>query len=142
MGTVSSIGAALKYLEEAFVGRPTELPSHLITRYPELAQVRWRRGGLPVRVGGWCLGQSTVAAITLWRTIWLAPGTTPSDELLLHELRHVGQFEESLLFPILYVWESLRRGYVRNRFEVDARAYAATRVREPRMRSSNSMPRG
>lgn len=142
MGAVSTIVAALKNLEQAFVGRPTEVPSHLITRYPELAQVRWRRGGLPVRVGGWCLGQSTVSAITLWRTIWLAPGTTPSAELLLHELRHVGQFEESLLFPILYVWESFRRGYVGNRFEVDARAYAATRVREPWMNSSNSTPRG
>jgi len=142
MGAASTIRAALKTLGQAFVGKPTELPGHLITRYPELAHVRWRRGGLPVRVGGWCLGQSTVAAITLWRTIWLAPGTTPSAELLLHELRHVGQFEESLLFPILYVWESLRRGYVGNRFEVDARAYAATRVREPWMRSSNSTFRG
>jgi hypothetical protein len=142
MGAVSTIGAALKNLGHALVGRPTELPSHLITRYPELAQVRWRRGGLPLRVGGWCLGQTTVAAITLWQTIWLAPGTTPSAELLLHELRHVGQFEESLVFPILYLWESLRRGYVRNRFEVDARAYAATRVHETRMRSSNSTPRG
>src|SRR5262249_1393445 len=77
MGAVSTIGETLKNLGQAFMGRPTELPSHLITRYPELAHVRWRRGGLPVRVGGWCLGQSTVAAITLWRTIWLAPGTTP-----------------------------------------------------------------
>jgi hypothetical protein len=82
-----------------------------------------------VRVGGWCLGQRTVAAITLWRTIWLAPDVTPSEELLLHEFRHVEQFEASAAFPILYLWESLRRGYVRNRFEVDARAYAAARVR-------------
>jgi hypothetical protein len=81
-------------------------------------------------VGGWCLGQSTVAAITLWRTIWLAPGITPSGELLLHELRHVAQFEESALFPLRYLWESLRYGYFRNRFEADARAYAASRIRE------------
>ena len=100
-------------------------------RYPELASVRWRRGGLPVRVGGWCLGQKTVSAITLWRTIWLAPGAPLSVELLLHESRHVQQFEASAVFPILYLWESLRRGYVRNRFEVDARAYATTRLREP-----------
>jgi hypothetical protein len=49
--------------------------------------------------------------------------------LLLHEIRHVAQFEASAAFPLLYLWESLRRGYVRNRFEVDARAYAAARVR-------------
>jgi hypothetical protein len=101
-----------------------------MTRYPELARVRWRRGGLPVRVGGWCLGQSTVSAITLWRTIWLAPGLIPSAELLLHEFRHVVQFEESPFFPILYLWESIRRGYFANRYEVDARSYAAARVRE------------
>jgi hypothetical protein len=83
-----------------------------------------------VRVGGWCLGKSTVSAITLWRTIWLAPNIEPSAELLLHELRHVDQFEETRLFPILYLWQSVTRGYFRNRFEADARAYAASRVRD------------
>jgi hypothetical protein len=93
---------------------------------------------LPVRVGGWCLGQRSVAAITLWHTIWLAPDIVPPAELLLHELRHVAQFEASRAFPVLYLWESLRRGYVRNRFEVDARAYAASRMSE----SHVSNPRG
>ena len=50
-------------------------------------------------------------------------------ELLLHELRHVHQFEASPAFPVLYLWESLFRGYHRNRFEADARAYASSRVR-------------
>lgn len=130
MGVATKLVSAVKYFVGAVVGHPTTLPREVILRYPELARVRWRRGGLPVRVGGWCLGQSTVAAITLWRTIWLAPSITPSAELLLHEYRHVGHFEENVLFPILYLWESLRRGYVRNRFEVDARVYAATRARE------------
>jgi hypothetical protein len=84
-----------------------------------------------VRVGGWCLGQKTVSAITLWHTIWLAPDSPFSDELLLHELRHVEQFGSSLAFPLLYLWESATRGYVRNRFEVDARAYATARVKRP-----------
>ena len=70
-----------------------------------------------------------MSAITLWRTIWLAPEIVPSAELLLHEFRHVTQFEASSAFPLLYLWESVRRGYVGNRFEVDARAYAATRLR-------------
>ena len=110
------------------MGRPHVLPERLRVRYPELDRARWRRGGLPVRIGGWCLGQRTVSAIALWHTIWVASDIEPSAELLLHELRHVDQFEASASFPIRYLWESLTRGYVRNRFEVDAREYAAARV--------------
>jgi hypothetical protein len=72
-----------------------------------------------------------VSAITLWHTIWLAPDATRSAELLLHELRHVHQFEASATFPLQYLWQSVTRGYVGNRFEVDARRYAASRLREP-----------
>jgi hypothetical protein len=83
-----------------------------------------------VRVAGWCLGKRSVAGITLWNTVWLAPDVVMSDELLLHELRHVHQFQASATFPLRYLWETLRRGYFANRFEVDARAYAAHRVRQ------------
>jgi hypothetical protein len=40
-----------------------------------------------------------------------------------HELCHVRQFKRygTLLFLLLYFWESLRRGYTGNRFEVEAR---------------------
>jgi len=123
------IADAFAALAAPLIGRPTTLPRELVDRYPELADARWRRGGLPVRVGGWCLGRRAVSAITLWHTIWLDTESSPSEELLLHEIRHVAQFEASAAFPVLYLWESLRRGYVRNRFEVDARAYAASRVR-------------
>ena len=122
---------ALGHIIQALIGRSTTLSGDVLQRYPELARARWRRGGLPVRVGGWCLGQRTVAAITLWNTVWLARDLEPTVELLLHELRHVHQFQASRAFPILYLWESLRRGYVSNRFEADARRYAATRVSEP-----------
>jgi hypothetical protein len=117
------------HLIQALIGRPTALSEGVLARYPDLARVKWRRGGLPVRVGGWCLGQRTVAAITLWNTVWLAADLEPSIELLLHEFRHVHQFESSLAFPALYLWESLRHGYVSNRFEADARQYAAEAVR-------------
>ena len=123
------IADAFAAIAAPLIGHKTTLSRELIDRYPELAQARWRRGGLPVRVGGWCLGQRAVSAITLWHTIWLDTESSPSEELLLHEIRHVAQFEASAAFPLLYLWESLRRGYVRNRFEVDARAYAASRVR-------------
>jgi hypothetical protein len=111
-----------------FIGIPLELPEPLLDRYPELREARYRRGGLPPRVGGWGLGQRTVAAITLWRTVFLAPHTRLDPELLLHELRHVHQFRASGAFPLRYLWESFRRGYHRNPYETDAQAYAARRV--------------
>ena len=113
----------------ALIGVPVQLPAALESRYPELREARYRRGGIPPRVGGWGLGQRTVAAITLWRTVFLAPHTPFDAELLLHELRHVHQFRSSAAFPFLYLWESLRRGYYRNRFEADAQQFAARRVR-------------
>jgi hypothetical protein len=110
------------------LGTPCTLPAPLLARHPELRQARWRRGGLALRVGGWCLGRSTVAGITLWHTIWLAEHVVPEPELLLHELRHVHQFQEDRAFPIKYLWQSLRHGYVDNPYERDAHAYAARRL--------------
>ena len=109
-------------------GRPLRLPTDLLERYPELAHARWRRGGLALRIGGWCLGRATVNGITLWRTIWLADGAALEPELLLHELRHVHQFETDRAFPLRYLWRSVRHGYSDNPYESDARAYAARRV--------------
>ena len=114
----------------ALVGHRMTLPPALLARYPELAEARWRRGGLPVRVGGWCLGRATVAGITLGRTIWLAPQAPLSPELLLHELRHVHQFAADRAFPLRYAWRSLRHGYARNPYEADANQFAARRVTE------------
>ena len=115
-------------VKHGLVGRRVDLPDDLTSIWPELGELRYRRGGFPLRVGGWLLGQATVAAITLGRTIFLAPATRLDPELLLHELRHVQQFAERKSFPLHYIWESLRRGYHANRFEADARAFAARRV--------------
>ena len=79
----------------ALIGVPHALPPTLLEDYPELRHARWRRGGVPPRVGGWCLGRRTVSAITLGRTVFLAPEARLSAELLLHELAHVRQFQES-----------------------------------------------
>jgi len=119
---------ALTWLLETIVGRPVELPPQLAEAYPELRDARYRVGGLPLRIGGLSLGATTVSGITLWRTIWVEPGVKWEAELLLHEIRHVQQFEASVSFPLQYVWESLRRGYHANRFEVDARRYASARL--------------
>lgn len=112
---------------DALVGTSFELPREMIARYPELGQARYRRGGLPVRLGGWALGMDCVSAITLRRTVFLAPNAPLSPSLLLHELRHVHQFLGEKTFPVRYLWQSLRYGYTRNAYEVDARRYSALR---------------
>jgi hypothetical protein len=79
-------------------------------------------------VAGWFLGQRSAAAITLWRTVFLSPSAFMDAELLLHEFRHVQQFEASVTFPLRYLWESATHGYFANRYEADARDYAARRT--------------
>ena len=114
-------------IARALVGTSLELPAEMAARYPELRQARYRRGGLPVRLGGWALGMESVAAITLRRTVFLATDAPLTAALLLHELRHVHQFLGERTFPVRYLWQSLRYGYTRNAYEVDARRYSATR---------------
>lgn len=113
----------------------------MLEEFPELAVVRWRAGGLPVRIGGWCLGRRTVAAITVRNTVFVARDARVSAELLLHELAHVRQFAGSPMFPFHYLWDSIRRGYYMNRFEVEARRFAADRVQRASTRAAQAVPR-
>ena len=121
MGAVSRLVGSL-------IGEPLELPPDLIQRFPDLTEASYRRGGLPVRIAGWALGMSSAAAITLWRTVFIAHDTRLDADLLLHELRHVHQFSEHKAFPVSYLWQSIRYGYTRNAYEVDARRYSASRL--------------
>ena len=121
----------LARFSRALIGEALPLPERIAREYPELTGVRLRRGGLPPRIGGWMLGQATVEAITLRRTIFFGSHTSLDAALLLHEFRHVEQFLERRTFPLRYIWESLRRGYHRNRYEIDARTYAAGRLVKP-----------
>lgn len=134
---VRGAGAALW---AALVGRPEALPAGLTARHPELAEARWRRGGLALRVGGWCLGRRTVDGITLGRTVHLADHVGHPPGLLLHELAHVRQFARDRGFPLCYAWESLRRGYARNRYEVEADAFAQDAL--ARARGAERLPAG
>lgn len=127
----------LALLLKTIAGVPEAHSSAMLADFPELARMRLRRGGILPRVGGWCLGRSTVAGITVGRTVWLGTNAPLSAELLLHELRHVHQFESVPGFPLRYVWESLRRGYHHNRFEMDARRFAAACMRTPPERPSS-----
>ena len=121
MGAFSRVAAGL-------IGERIQLPADLLARYPELGDASYRRGGLPVRIAGWALGMSSAAAITLWKTIFFAPTVRLDAELLSHELRHVHQFSEHKAFPVSYLWQSIRYGYSRNAYEVDARRYSASRL--------------
>lgn len=116
-------------ISRVLIGDAIALPASLLGRHPELRDASWRRGGLPPRIGGWFLGKRSVAGITLWRTVFLAPGAPLDAELLLHELGHVKQFEASPWFPLRYIWASATRGYAGNRYEHDAQAFAESRLR-------------
>jgi hypothetical protein len=129
MTGVGIVRRGLRAVWHACWGSPVPLPDALARVFPELEAAKYRVGGVPPMVGGWFLGTRRAAAITLWRTVWLSPGTSMSPELLLHELRHVQQFQTVRGFPVRYVWETIRRGYRRNRFEEDARRYAGARAR-------------
>ena len=126
----------LAIVKRKLAGVEFVLPVEITDRWPELGTLRYRRGGLPLRIGGWLLGRATVAAVTLGRTIFLSQGTRLDAELLLHEFRHVEQFSDARSFPLRYIWQSLRRGYHANRYEVDARSYAAGRLERSTRTSS------
>ena len=46
-----------------------------------------------------------------------------NERWVRHEFKHIRQFEQYGFLPFIlkYLWESLRRGYVNNKFEVEAR---------------------
>ncbi|HEX2778776.1 MAG TPA: hypothetical protein VHM30_04700 [Gemmatimonadaceae bacterium] len=123
-------------IAEWFVGHEIALPAAMVRRHPELLDARWRVGGLPPRIAGLFLGRRSVAGITLWRTVFLAPGLVPSADLLLHELGHVRQFGSSRLFPLRYLLESARRGYCANRYEREAQEFADERLRAANISTS------
>lgn len=83
---------------------------------------RWipRLGGLLGRMNG------PAAAVTLRRTIVVHPSVRMTQQLLAHEMAHVRQWAEDPLFPLRYTAESLRRGYVQNRYEREAREAEAS----------------
>jgi hypothetical protein len=121
--------AGIARIIRAVVGEKLDLPEELTARYPELREARFRGGGLPLRIGGWTLGASHVAGITLGRTIFLHETESLDESLLLHELRHVHQFRERRSFPVRYLWQSIKCGYRDNPYEVDARRFSAIRLR-------------
>jgi hypothetical protein len=79
----------------------------------------------------------TSVAMVLGRTVHLwnisRHQFLANHPLVIHELEHVRQFRQYgfLRFCVLYLWESIRRGYYNNRFEVAARQAETTRSVPP-----------
>ena len=77
-------------------------------------------------LAAWKLSAKRVA-IVIGRTIHLHNAT--KDEFLSnprwlkHELCHIEQFRRYgfFRFMVMYVWESMRKGYYKNKYEVEAR---------------------
>jgi hypothetical protein len=82
---------------------------------------------LIARLAAWKLNCNKVA-IVIGKTIHLH--NTQQQEFLedkqwlLHELKHIEQFRRHGFLPFicLYLWESLRHGYINNKYEIEARA--------------------
>ncbi|MEO6328429.1 MAG: DUF4157 domain-containing protein [Ginsengibacter sp.] len=72
--------------------------------------------------------QSDNVAIVIGTTIHLHNASRQdllkNEKWLKHEMCHIKQFQQYgfLPFIIKYLWESLKRGYYNNKFEVAARA--------------------
>ena len=89
-------------------------------------KVRIKEQSWLARLAAWKLGTRTMA-ITLGGTIHLY--NTPRADFLenktwvCHELAHVLQFRRYgfITFLFRYGWESLRKGYYNNRWEIEAR---------------------
>lgn len=103
----------------------------------QIRGVSIRTGSILARAAAWKLGVSSVA-LTIGRTIHLhnagAAEFLANERWVRHELAHVEQFRRYglLRFMVLYLAESLRRGYHDNRFEVEARAAELTGTPPPR----------
>lgn len=78
------------------------------------------------RIAAWKLNTSSVA-IVFGNTIHLWNSSKEdflqNKKWLKHELCHIRQYKQygNLGFIIKYVWESLKKGYYNNKFEVEAR---------------------
>lgn len=78
------------------------------------------------KIAAWKLNTSSVA-IVIGKTIHLANSTKEdlitNEKWLKHELCHVNQFKKYgfVNFIYKYLIESIKRGYYKNKFEVEAR---------------------
>ena len=95
---------------------PGELPGAPLPPGVTVRRNRWipALGGITGRMKG------PASAVTLGGTILVHPHAEIDEALLVHELVHVEQWRADGLFAVKYVAEWARRGYMGNRYEVEA----------------------
>lgn len=77
-------------------------------------------------IAAWKLGFSS-AAIVIGKTIYLHNATKQelihNNKWLRHEIAHIKQYKQygNFLFIIMYLVESIKKGYKNNKFEIMAR---------------------
>ena len=61
---------------------------------------------------------------SFWNAVYVLPGHERDERLLRHERCHLEQIERDgrLKFAIKYSWWTLRHGYYKNPYEIEARA--------------------
>jgi hypothetical protein len=103
----------------AVVGREVPAAELAGVTLPPGVKVR-RNRWIPAIGGATGRMQGHAAGVTLGDTILVHPEVEIDAGLLVHELVHVGQWRADRLFAVKYVAEWVRRGYMGNRYEVEA----------------------
>ena len=91
-------------------------------------KIRVKERSFIARIAAFILRTNNVA-IVFGRTIYLWNASKEdllkNKNWLRHELVHVRQFLRYGFFPFIfmYLWESIKRGYYHNKFEVEARNF-------------------
>ena len=91
-------------------------------------KIRVKERSFIARIAAFVLRTNNVA-IVFGRTIYLWNATKEdlinNKKWLRHELVHVKQFLRYGFFPFIfmYLWESIKKGYYNNKFEVEARNF-------------------
>lgn len=92
-----------------------------------MQQVRIRENSWLARIAAGRIGAERVAMV-IGKTIYLFHTTAgeflADTDWVCHELKHVEQYKRygTAGFLWRYLWETARKGYYNNRFEVEARA--------------------
>jgi len=95
-------------------------------RQIDIGEIAIKEHSRRARIAAFCLGVSNVA-FTLGKTIYLHNATRQEflqdERWVKHELKHVEQFRTYGFIPFImkYVFETLKRGYHNNKYEVEAR---------------------
>lgn len=93
-----------------------------IISIPRSAVADWRSKAIVIKVKSfwWSFGYlKNMRAATIGNVILLGQKLEAGD--LEHEIIHVSQYSKfPLIYPILYYWELITKGYKNNKYEIEA----------------------